>query len=137
MLARGERLRLSLTSEDMKPAVLPGDLVEFEEAQLMRIRRGDLVLLYAKGHLRLRRVLSRLTSSGGEFFLLGADALPEGQSRHGFQEILAKVVSIERDGEVLRPAGDAPWNARLRRRLKLWLRNVWHSFLLMVSKKND
>lgn len=123
-----------MESPDMAPAVQPGDVLEFEEARLMDLRRGDLVLVHAQGACRLRRIHARALAEGGEVFTLVADALPEPPKRHGFEEILARVVRLERDGETLRPRGDSVRKARFRRRLREMLKDAWLTLHLRFGR---
>lgn len=137
LLARGRRLRLQVQTTDMCPRVKPEDIVELEEAQLMHMRKGDLVLVFSRGTLRLRQIKGRELESGAEIFLVGACQAGVSDSTHSFEEILARVVSIEREGETLRACGDSVWKARGRRKLWRYLRNVWHGWLLHFSKRKD
>lgn len=117
----------------MAPAVRPGDVLEFEEARLMALRRGDIVLVHAEGACRLRRIHSRVLSEGGEVFTVAADALDEPPRRHEFGDLLARLVSLEREGEILRPRGDSTGRARLRRRLRERLKDAWMTVLLRLG----
>lgn len=134
LLGEGGRLRLRMESPDMSPAVRPGDLLTFEEARLVSLRRGDIVLVHSEGACRLRRVHSRALASGGEVFTLAADALPDPPREHGFEDILAHLVSLEREGESLKPHGDSTGKARLRRRVRERLRDLWLNWLLRFGK---
>lgn len=134
LLGEGGRLRLRMESPDMAPAVQPGDLLDFEEARLMSLRRGDIVLVAAQGACRLRRVHARVLASGGEVFAVKADALAEDPREHGFEDILARLVSLEREGEVLRPQGDSTARARLRRRIRERMRDLWLSWVLRFGR---
>ena len=134
LLASGGRLKLRMESPDMAPAVQPGDVLEFEEARLMDLRRGDIVLVHAQGACRLRRIRSRALAEGGEVFTVAADALPDPPKRHGFEDLLAKLVRLERDGESLDPRRDSVRKARFRRRLRELLKNAWISFHLRFGR---
>ncbi len=121
----------------MAPAIQVGDVLEFEEARLLHLRRGDVVLVHTQGVCQLRRILSRELARGGEVFTVVADGLADPPRQHGFEEILARLVSLGRDGEVLRPVGDSVPRARLRRRLRQHLRHLWIGMLLRFGREPD
>lgn len=120
ILARGETVTVPLATSDMLPHVKPGDIVEFKEASLLDLQKGDFVMLYHNGSVLLRRVVRRVTEHSGDVFILSSNK--EGsEGRYEFTGILGKVVSLYRDGEKLRPKGDSVWKARMRRKLKSFL----------------
>ena len=133
LLGQGGRLRLRMVGSEMVPALQPGDLLEFEEARLMALARGDIVVVHSAGRCLLRRVRSRVLEQGGEVFTVAADGLEEPPLQVGFEEILARLVCLEREGEVLRPAGDSTRRARWRRRLRERVRHLWYSLLLRLG----
>jgi len=137
LLAEGGRLRLRMESRDMAPAIQVGDVLEFEEARLLHLRRGDIVLVHTQGICQLRRVCSRELTRGGEVFTVAADGLGDPPRQHGFEEILARLVSLGRDGETLQPVGDSVPRARLRRRLREHLRQLWFGVLLRFGREPD
>ncbi len=85
----------------------------------------------------MRRIRSRELTRGGEVFTVVADGLSEEPRPHGFEEILARLVSLGREGEVLRPVGDSTSRARLRRRLRERLRHLWFGLLLRLGREPD
>lgn len=137
MLGAGGRLRLSVTSADMIPAVLPGDIVEFEEAQLLHINPGDCVLLYSGGALRLRRIKERLIARSGEEFLLGCDANSDNDGEYHFEDIMAKMIAIERNGQKLKASGDSLAKARLRKAIKEFFRRCYLRLWLLFSRDHS
>ncbi len=136
LLGGGGRLRLRMQSVDMAPTLLPGDVLELEEARLLGLHRDDVVLVQTRGVCLLRRVCQRVLTEGGERFEVVADGLDAPPTRHGFEEILARLVSLERDGEILRPVGDSVSRARLRRRWRERLGSLWYGLLLRLGRES-
>ena len=137
LLGGGGRLRLRMQSSDMAPIVLPGDILELEEARLLTLDRDDIVLVQTRGICLLRRVCQRLLTEGGERFEVVADGLEAPPTRHGFEEILARLVCLEREGETLRPVGDSVVRARRRRRWRERWKNLWYGLLLRLGRESD
>jgi len=136
LLGGGGRLRLRMQSADMAPTVLPGDVLQFEEARLLALHRDDIVLVQTRGVCLLRRVCQRVLTEGGERFEVVADGLDEPPTRHGFEEILARLVCLGREGETLRPVGDSVARARRRRRWRERLRSLWYGMLLRLGRES-
>lgn len=125
-----------MEGSDMAPRVLPGDILEFEEARLLDLRRDDIVLIQTRAGCLLRRILQRVLSEGGERFEVVADGLEAPPTRHGFDEILARLVCLGREGETLRPVGDSVGRSRLRRRWRERLRHLWIGLLLRLGRES-
>lgn len=97
-------LKLKVTGTSMLPAVHPGDVVAVRHCGVDGIAAGDLVL-FLKGN---RLFVHRVVSVGGDALITRGDALPQADPLVCADELLGKVVRIERRG---RPVPRAPWAA--------------------------
>jgi signal peptidase I len=94
------RLRVSGTS--MVPSILPGDLVLIKKASLPDISAGEIVVYLRKGRFVVHRVVDRNAAGTvdrpeGPRLITRGDRLRQDDAPVSEQELLGRVVSIERD----------------------------------------
>ncbi len=118
-LGKGERVRLPLQSSDLEPWVQAGDTVEFAEARLFNLHRGDLVLLYSQGQVRLRLLKKRYVTEEGELFCLRTGKSDDAGTDYGFEDIVGTAETVRRGSILLWKRGEGLWRLRWRR---FWLR---------------
>ncbi len=87
-------LRLRVTGASMLPAVLPGDVLQFESCDATQVETGDVVLFRRNDQLVIHRMLSRTSST----LLTQGDALARPDPPVAHTDVLAKVVGISRQG---------------------------------------
>jgi len=95
------RLRLQVTGWSMLPAIWPGDTLELTPATCTDVSEGDIVLFRRHARLFAHRVLRTNEST----IVTRGDALPYSDSAVGENEVLGRVISVDRNGKCIRPSG--------------------------------
>ncbi len=95
-------VRLRVFGTSMAPSILPGDLVSIRRASLGDISPGDVVLFVQKGRLFVHRVVDRKVAAtaddpGESRLITRGDRLRHDDPPVSPQELLGRIVSIERD----------------------------------------
>lgn len=123
-------LRMSALGASMVPAIFPGDVLTIGRQDAAAIRSGDIVLRTHEDRFFVHRVVGRSESSSGVLLLTRGDALMQPDPPLGENELLGKVVCIERGGTKLPAVSHLTWREKcLRwgiRRSNLLLRLVLH-----------
>jgi signal peptidase I len=136
-------VRLRAFGTSMVPAVLPGDLVRVQRADLHEISPGEIVLFSQKDRWFIHRVVNRSVPtvagvSNEPHLITRGDRLQYDDPPVSSGELLGRVISIERGNEpaaaVAYPAVSNPLMMRILRnsdmatylyvRLALWLRSL-------------
>ena len=117
-LGKGEHIKLPLQSSDLEPWVKSGDTLEFAEARLFDLRKGDLVLLYNQGSVRLRLLKKRYVTEKGEMFCLRTAKPADTGSDYGFEDIVGTAEAVWLGNTCLWKRGEWLWRSRWRR---FWL----------------
>jgi hypothetical protein len=109
------KVRLPIVGTSMVPCILPGDLVLVHRASLDEISQGEVVLFIQNGRLLVHRVVGRACSPGNTWLITRGDRERRNDPPVSSQELLGRVVSIERDNRELPvpPHGSNRWIARL------------------------
>jgi len=112
-------VRLRVFGTSMVPAILPGDLVTIRRASLDEVIPGEAVLFLQKGRLFVHRVLARRTITGPEnsnrtYLITRGDRLKHYDRPVSSEELLGRVVSIERDNREINLGSHAPTSALAR-----------------------
>ncbi|MDO5296267.1 MAG: hypothetical protein Q4F00_06460 [bacterium] len=117
-LGKGEHIKLPLQSSDLEPWIKAGDTLEFAEARLFDLHKGDLVLLYSQGSVRLRLLCKRFVTEKGELFRLRTAKADDKGSDFGFEDIVGTAEAIWSGSACLWKRGEGLWRSRWRR---FWL----------------
>ena len=99
LLQNGRSIRFWAHGMSMKPTILHGDFVTVEPIEPSEIRRGDIVLYRDRDHVIAHRVVG-LTASKRFLFCGDGRETPDPPVRP--DQILGRVVALERDGHLLR-----------------------------------
>ena len=99
LLQDGQSIRFCAHGMSMKPTIQHGDFVTVEPVEPSDIRRGDIVLYRTRDHVIAHRVVG-LTAS--RRFLFCGDGIETADQPVRPDQILGKVVALERDGHLLR-----------------------------------
>lgn len=115
-LRQAGRLRMIVRGESMLPSIWPGDTVHIASASLSDVREGDIVLAYRTGRFFLHRLQTKWDSS----FVARGDSMPVADPAYGAENLIGKLASVERAGEVLSVGALDFWS-----RIKAWLFCHW------------
>jgi signal peptidase I len=111
LLGRGAALRVRARGGSMAPFIHDGDVVTIEPVTDRGVLVGDVVLYRtAAGGLVAHRVLRKIMGCGAEALLVRGDATSGPYDQVLPEQVLGKVVSLERDGAVVRLDS---WHRRL------------------------
>ena len=99
LLQDGQSIRFYAHGMSMKPTILHGDFVTVEPIEPSEIRRGDIVLYRDRNNVIAHRVVG-LTAS--KRFLFCGDGRETADQPVRPDQILGRVVALERDGRLLR-----------------------------------
>lgn len=98
-------LRLRVSGSSMLPAVRPGDVLTIHRCPARDAARGDLLLVRRGDRFFVHRMLRR----EGDAIVTRGDAVRSADPPVAFEDLLGKVVSIERRGRsVTPPASTGP-----------------------------
>ena len=116
------QLRLRVFGSSMAPALLPGDLVSVQRATLEEISMGEIVLFQRDNRLFVHRVVGThgncvANGTNESYLTTRGDRLLQDDPRVSSQELLGRVVSVERDNRCVEIATQrsSGWIARLLR----------------------
>ena len=139
-------VRLRVFGTSMVPSILPGDLVSIQQANLIEISQGEIVLFLRSGRLFVHRVVRKECSAVEEFaeacLITRGDRQQQDDAPVSSSELLGRVVSVERGNrkiELGRKASNG-WMARLLQSsdgvtsLYLRLASYWRTFFLGRAK---
>jgi hypothetical protein len=115
LLSRGHTIRFSAPGTSMSPTIHSGETIHVEPLS-GKVRRGDILLYRWERGVRAHRVAAIETEEQGRLvFILGGDAGGEDE-RVPAESILGRVISLERDGRLIRLRGPAAFARRALRR---------------------
>ncbi|HXW57598.1 MAG TPA: S24/S26 family peptidase [Candidatus Cybelea sp.] len=117
-------LRLSVRGSSMVPSLLPGDVLTIRRADVREMGEGEIVLSLRGNRFVIHRLLGRAESGAGPRWITRGDALTENDPPVGRDDVLGRVVRIQRSGRSWKPAKPSSFA-----RLVQWL--VRHSGVLM------
>jgi signal peptidase len=100
ILASGRALRFRARGVSMRPCIQDGDLLEIQPAQEQHIRIGDILLInLAQRQLLVHRVVRIQIDRSQKCFLLQGDAARQQDGCVPFDQVLGRVISLERNGK--------------------------------------
>lgn len=111
-------VRLAALGNSMLPALWPGDFVTIQAASLDQIQTGDVVLFARDRRFFIHRALRKVQLRSETRLLTRGDAMPKADAPVAAEELLGKVVFVERGS---RPSIQVPACSLLRRCLGLTL----------------
>jgi signal peptidase I len=134
LLTEGIAVRFSAAGHSMHPAIRDGERITIAPVSEREVRRGD-ILLYRKGRgviaHRVRRV--KMESDSTRRFILRGDASVTSDEPVAAEQILGRVVAVERQGRTITLAGR---RARLRCRLNEGRARIRKLAALALSSRN-
>ena len=108
LLRQGHQIKFKAPGDSMYPTICDGDLITVEPKKSSEVCVGDIILYYHENGVVAHRVVnvqtpqSSVLSSKHLFFLRG-DAAIKDDDPVSSEQILGKVVSIERNGRQIDP----------------------------------
>lgn len=96
-------LRLSAFGNSMLPTLWPGDRLTIRQRSIEQVLPGDVVLFAREGRFFIHRVLRKLVLDSHPRLLTRGDAMPDTDAPVCAEELLGKIVSIERQQGRERP----------------------------------
>src|SRR5438094_8278601 len=94
-------LRLRASGSSMLISRRPGDILTIHPLSFEQWRPGDIALYMRAGHFFIHRVIT--VSNSGDFLIVQGDLLPQPDPPVRSQQVLGKVVTIERSGVHYQP----------------------------------
>ncbi|MBU0494840.1 MAG: S24/S26 family peptidase [Chloroflexi bacterium] len=111
ILGSGRSLRFRAPGSSMRPFIRDGDVLEVQPADASDIRRGDVILFLTMGD---RVVAHRVIWASKDALMTQGDALARPDGRIGPEQVLGRVVAVERGGQRIRlDVGRQRWLGRL------------------------
>ena len=101
VLRASGQVRLAARGYSMLPSLWPGDVLTLQAATLDSLAAGDLVLFVGEGRFFVHRVLRRTQIEGQTRVVTRGDSMPREDQPVSADEVLGKVVSVERHGRIL------------------------------------
>jgi hypothetical protein len=121
LLDRGYSVRFQADGASMHPTIRSGELITIGPVAPAGIRRGDIVLYRLRRRVFAHRVVGIERTRGALKFRLRGDSADECDAPVTPDQILGKVLAVDRDGRHVTLAGRS---ARLR-----WILHAARSFL--------
>jgi Peptidase S24-like len=96
VLRRSGSLRLTAFGYSMLPTLFPGDILTVKAESLPAIQTGDVVLFTRQGRFFIHRTLRRMQAGPATMLLTRGDSLPHPEEPVSAEELLGRIVSVER-----------------------------------------
>ncbi len=117
LLNRGYGVRFRAPGKSMHPTILDGDLITVEPVAPAAVKQGDIILYrLGRGVIAHRLIRIERRNGGVPHFILRGDAPGAPDEPVVVQQVLGKVVCVERGGRRIDPYS---WRAELFRRARL------------------
>ena len=106
LLRSGQAIRFQAPGWSMHPTIRDGEIITVEPVMPSAVKQGDIILYRSKVGVIAHRVV-RISQKNGVVprFILRGDALGSPDEPLAAQQILGKVVWLERDGKGIDPYG--------------------------------
>ena len=99
ILTRGNSLRFRALGGSMNPFIRNGDILEIEPVDEWKIGQGDVIFYRTLGkRLVVHRVIKKFSQNDKQVFVIKGDSIPDCGEDVLLEDILGKVVAIERNG---------------------------------------
>ncbi len=110
LLRRGHGVRFRAPGHSMHPTINDRETVTVEPVAPSSVKRGDIVLYRSEGGVVAHRVIRIERNNGTPLFILRGDALGSVDEPVRVQQVLGRVVFVERNGRGINPYG---WKSRI------------------------
>jgi hypothetical protein len=102
LLRRGHRVRFQARGQSMYPTIRDGERISVEPVCALEFKPGDIVLYHRQGRVMAHRVVNRKRTSDGDLLLVRGDASLNGNEPVKAEQVLGKVVAVERDSRCVK-----------------------------------
>jgi len=134
LLRRGARVRFRATGRSMQPTILEGEAITVEPVAPAAITRGDILLYrWERGVIAHRVIRIERTNDGTvtqpsvlspqSSFILRGDASASSDTPIQAEQVIGKVIAVERAGRRIDLAGR---RAKLKRTCRVWASRLVH-----------
>ncbi len=103
LLRCGKSVRFRAPGRSMHPTIKDGETITVEPVKPSGIKRGDIVLYRFEKGVIAHRVVRIEKNDGAPLFILRGDALGAQDEAAAVQQVLGKVVSVQRGGRSIDP----------------------------------
>lgn len=103
LLRCGKSVRFQAPGRSMHPTIKDGETITVEPVKPSGIKRGDIVLYRLEKGVIAHRVVRIEKNDGAPLFILRGDALGAPDEAAAVQQVLGKVVSVQRGGRSIDP----------------------------------
>ena len=106
VLAAAERFRIRVHGQSMRPFIRDRDTIVIARTPAAELRRGDIVgIVTPNGRLLIHRLTRARRQRDGLRLITRGDARGEPDPPAGHQQVVGRVVEIERGGQTHAPVG--------------------------------
>lgn len=117
ILSKGSCLRFRARGGSMHPFIRDGDVLKVEPAEVSEIKLGDVIFYRTGSRPVAHRVIRKVSENGKAFLVTKGDSSPSSDQPVYPEDLLGKIVAVERNGLDLR------LDSRLARLINLlWVR---------------
>ena len=110
LLRRGHRVRFRAPGWSMHPTIKDGETIMVEPVAPSAVKTGDIILYQFDSGVVVHRVVRVEKNNGTPLFILRGDALGSHDEPVAVEQVLGKVVFVERNGRSMNPYG---WKSRI------------------------
>ncbi len=102
ILSRGSCLRFRARGGSMSPFIRDGDVLKVKPAEVSEIKLGDVIFCRTGNRIVAHRVIKKVSENGKGFLVTKGDSSPNSDEPLHPEDLLGKVVTVERNGLSLR-----------------------------------
>ena len=113
LLSQGRSVRFRAEGDSMYPTIRKGEAIVVEPVPAAGLRKGDVALYRTERGITAHRVVA----SGKTRFKMRGDAMASPNEPVDIQQILGRVVAVEREGRSIDLTSSG---ARIRHRIRAW-----------------
>jgi len=98
ILSKGSYLRFRAHGGSMSPFIRDGDILEIKPAEVSEIQLGDVIFYRTESRVAAHRVIRRVPGNGKVSLITKGDSSPTSDKPLHAEDLLGKVVTVERNG---------------------------------------
>lgn len=98
ILSKGSYLRFQAHGGSMSPFIRDGDVLEIKPAEVSEIKLGDVIFYRIESRVAAHRVIKRVSRNGKVSLVTKGDSSPTSDEPLHAEDLLGKVVTVERNG---------------------------------------
>jgi len=132
VVGAGGAVRFRADGDSMRPTIRGGEIVTAAPIVDGRIVAGDVLLFRSAGRVLAHRVIAIDATAADRIVCLRGDAKTGCDAPARVSQIVARVVSVERNGRTIRLDGIA---ARLTYRVRAAVSRIWFGLTWMMRKR--